>query len=165
MPRSWVCLFWMAAFGLLALAGCKQEKVESKELDGTWQIKRVDESEKGAASRSYSFRSRVGSLWRIEIGGLTVLPGNSFMGKRFTPATAAKNRIAVDDRKNPKHIDLRWEEEDQGGISTSHQLGVYKLDGDTLTVTLAPVDSTARPETVGVSGTGFYTLTFERRIE
>jgi uncharacterized protein (TIGR03067 family) len=176
-------IFWLAALGLVALVGCKSaeqreaDKAEQEKLQGTWAFSSKAEGEKDDEADDVpgdEKKEDQGTTYEIEKDVLTY---------RFNGEPYRWQRITIDASKDPKQIEL-LEVDDKGTRITTQsskrttkkgktktttttteyrQLGVYKLDGDTLTLTLGGLNVKTRPTEVGGKTKGSYTLVLKKK--
>jgi uncharacterized protein (TIGR03067 family) len=149
--------------GLAILVGCKSKpEVEEKssdqrKLEGPWKVTKVEGGKAGATD---GVGLKEGDVVVVEERILSTTSGEPL-----------RLRITLDGDKDPKEI--TFVEVDEKGkpvqekkgaepMTEYRHRGVYKLDGDTLTVTLAPVNTSPRPKEVGSTEKGNVTLTLTK---
>jgi uncharacterized protein (TIGR03067 family) len=168
--------FWVAAVGLVMLAGCKSaeqkeaDKAEIDKLQGTWRVSSATEGDKGEDDEEGAKAGGAGDVYIID---------KDLMTHKVGGQAVEWERITVDASKDPKTIDLLVVNEDGSRFTTKstkpgsgkkkkptttttdyRRLGVYKLDGDTLTVTLSSTNGKTRPASVDEKR--FSTLTLKK---
>jgi len=136
----------VVGLGLLAAApGAKADKDDLKKFEGTWAF--TDWQHAGEALPA---DAREGAKWTIkgdkytfEFGGMT-----------------EEGTIKLDPAKKPATIDLTITDGQDKG---KDQVGIYKIDGDTITVCLAAPGAKDRPtEFKSTEENGFILATIKR---
>jgi uncharacterized protein (TIGR03067 family) len=122
--------FCLLAFGIAQrqeAAGGNDAKKELEKLRGTWTLEtRISGGKESKQAKALASQLRIdGSNWTVLIRGKAL----------------SADRIVLDPSQNPKTIDRISE---PGGRKVVVR-GVYKLQGDTLTVAVAPAGE-ARPK-------------------
>ncbi len=123
----------IAALVLVAAAGARDDKKEMAKLEGEWTMV------SGEASGMSMPREMVKTGKRVARDGETTI---SFGGRLYFKA-----KFRIDPSKKPKTIDYTMTE---GPTKGKTHLGIYKLDGDTVTFCFAapdkerPTDFTAK---------------------
>ena len=141
-----ICVFVILT-SCLSLTGADDEaRKELKALQGKWKVATIE-----AAGMPLPKGSFPAFTWVIREDGNTTaqMPAGDF------PVT-----LTLDPKKNPKaFVNLHGSGEQQ-----KKQYGIYKLDGDTLTVcqTLPGAAETDRPTDFTTKGTNNVVIVFER---
>jgi uncharacterized protein (TIGR03067 family) len=111
------------AAGVLAAPGLKDDKNDLKRLEGDWKIESWEQlGQPVQMNATWSFK---GDKYALAIG-----------------ANLEEGTIKIDQRKKPPAIDL---EITGGNCKGKDQPGIYKLDGDTLTMCFAWPGTADRP--------------------
>src|SRR5262245_7594501 len=132
-------------FGLAILVGCKTttepetERSDLKKLDGTWKVTARAENEKAsAADKSTTLPLMEGDVVVVEDAILTTKSGAPLRLKMTVESDKDVKEITfveVDEKGKPVQ-----NKKDAAPMTEYRHRGVYKLDGDTLKLTLAPVN-------------------------
>lgn len=122
---------------------------ELKQLQGNWRlISYENEEHKKALAK--------GSAWKLKVSG------NSF---RMTIGTDKNATFTIDPTQSPKHLDRTFRYGDNPKSAKTTWLGIYKLEGEQLTLCHA-MSKTERPtEFATKKGTRLKVLVFERETE
>jgi uncharacterized protein (TIGR03067 family) len=132
--------------GLVAAApGTKDEKDDLKKFEGEWVFSAWDH-----AGNPLPAEARETAKWTIK-------------GEKYTfefNDLKEEGTIKLDPGKKPATIDLAITEGEDKGKS---QVGIYKMDGDTITVCLAPPGAKDRPtEFKSTEENGYILATIKR---
>jgi uncharacterized protein (TIGR03067 family) len=147
--------------GLAALIGCKSTEPisvsgeDDKKLDGTWQVVGRTEGEKDTA-RSKPLPLEEGAVVVITNGVLTTKSGGLRL-KVSLPEGKHVDLVEVDEKNKPVQS-----KKDAEPMTEYRYKGLYKLEGDTLTITLAGENVKDRPAEVGSKGKGQATLVLKK---
>lgn len=150
MPRI-ICLLVVLAAPLLLRADTDDAvRKELKALEGTWKTVAVE-----AGGQSFT---------KDQIPAFTFIIGAEGKATGRTPQGDYRATITVDPNKNPKSIVNSHESGDQKG---KKQFGVYKLEGDKLTVNMTPPGKAEadRPKDFATKDSASVLFVFERAKE
>jgi uncharacterized protein (TIGR03067 family) len=141
-------LVMILVIGLLAPAGKGAEPDKDlKALEGTWQVE-------SAKMDGQEFSGDDVADSRL------VVQGDRYK-QQEKDQVKEDGVIKLDPAQSPKAIDLRIMSGDDKGKT---QLGIYKLDGDTLTVCLAKAGDKDRPKEFATKqGSGVLRIVFKRK--
>ncbi len=128
----------------------KEQKIKEEESlhQGTWQVTSFKRNGKETA------KEIVDSIERMVEGKHVVWKRD---GKRFAGTTVELNPDA-----NPKTIDVS---PDGGPMRGEKLLGIYKLDGDTLTICMAPKGKDRPAKFEAIPGTDETLMVFRKKIK
>jgi len=154
-------------FSLAILVGCKTateiepERSDLKKLHGTWKVTARAENEKAsAADKSTTLPLMEGDVVVVEDAILTTKSGAPLRLKvTMENGKEAKEATLVEVDEKGKTVQNKQGAEP---MTEYRHRGVYKLDGDTLTLTLAPVNVRERPKSVGAKDRGLVSLTLKK---
>ena len=146
MHRLTIALSWLILGNGLFLAFAQPAQEAQKNLQGTWAATKAERDGKAADDVVGNRLSFTGNRFRIQ----------SRDGKPLYSGT-----VRVDPGAKPAAIDFEHTEGAQQGTAWK---GIYRLDGDTLTVCdNAPNLDKARPAAFEAkSGSGYVLITFKR---
>jgi uncharacterized protein (TIGR03067 family) len=138
------------AVGLLAAAAPEGEaaKKELKKLEGTW------------VPVSLVFDGKERPKDDLQTLALTIT-GDKFMVKAGDKVFG-EGTVAVDPGKNPKTMDNKWT---AGGNKGKTEVGIYKVEGDTLTTCFAEAGTDKRPTTFASKEGSKHELTVFKRAK
>jgi uncharacterized protein (TIGR03067 family) len=128
----------------LLLAGADEQNSDFARFEGKWEILRMSGEETGPAA-DYLRRHAKSVVLIVEKNRCGIEGSDKSLPLRFT----------VDPAKSPKRIDV----EDEDGVRYP---GIYKLNGDQLTVCIAGYSKKARPATFEVKD-GAFVLSLKRK--
>jgi uncharacterized protein (TIGR03067 family) len=140
----------MMMLALLGLADPEPDGAERKALLGTWVM--ID----GEAGGKAITKADLAARWTFKAGGKSVFAAGA-KGEE-SPFT-----YAIDPSGKVKTIDLTYEGP-LTGLKGTRQFGIYKLEGDRLTLCLSAPGTTAkdRPTAFTTEGSRFMLLRLER---
>jgi len=139
--------FLLMGLGLLAAPGAKDEKDKDdlKKFEGTWVFTSWEHAGEAlpAEARDTARWTMKGEKYTFEFGGMT-----------------EEGTIKLDPSKKPATMDLAITEGQDKG---KDQVGIYKIEGDTITVCLAPPGAKDRPtEFKSTEDNGFILVAIKR---
>jgi len=160
----------LALVAFVGTAGCKRASTPKAGDDVT---KVPSPQNKEEAKKSPATQAIVSDLDRLQgkwicVSGQSALYGETkeegiwmeFKGENVTLGETGKSdmgRVTIDSSKSPKQIDLRTKEN-----RSMPQLGIYVLEGNSLTLLLALDPKYPRPEKIGPPKEGYNLFKFER---
>jgi uncharacterized protein (TIGR03067 family) len=137
---------WTLMAGLALAAADPEVRKDEDRLQGTWKVTSIENDGKKADPKTFAG-------WKLVVAGnkMTALDGNDVVDDHtFTLAAAAK----------PPALDLVPL---MGEKKAKTVKGIYRLEGDTLTVCVSEPDAKERPkEFRSVEGTSHTLVVFQR---
>jgi uncharacterized protein (TIGR03067 family) len=147
MFKNWTIAMAVGFVGV-ALVLAQDAAGEAKKLQGVWEPvavtaegKKIPEADVAKSGMRFTL---AGETYKVTVQGKLVEGGT----------------FKVDPGKSPRTLDLTITEGDDKG---KMQLGIYKLDGEALTVALPPTGSKARPTAFESTAKNQVELTVFRR--